>query len=88
MGPISVRSRRRWRISSWPAANGMSASSAVPMQIEAPSGTKRATASRMDMSLGGGTGVSYSTPGPQQGSGVAYLWGSASKSSLQRRQQK
>jgi hypothetical protein len=30
------------------------------MQIEAPSGTKRATASRMDMSLGGGTPVSYS----------------------------
>jgi hypothetical protein len=32
----------------------------VPMQIEAPSGTKRATASRMDMSLGRGTRVSYS----------------------------
>jgi len=32
----------RCRISSWPAANGMSASSAAPMQIEAPSGAKRA----------------------------------------------
>src|SRR5512144_1857852 len=58
-GPMSVRSRRRCRISSWPAANGMSPSSAVPMQTEAPSGTKRAMASRMDMSLGRGTWVSY-----------------------------
>jgi len=31
----------------------------VPMQTEEPSGTKRATASRMDMSLGRGTRVSY-----------------------------
>src|SRR5580765_3315069 len=61
MGPMRVRSRRRCRISSWPAAKGMRASSAVPMQIEAPSGTKRATASRMDMSLGRGTRVSCST---------------------------
>ncbi|OGK91161.1 MAG: hypothetical protein A2X51_06195 [Candidatus Rokubacteria bacterium GWC2_70_24] len=59
MGPIRVRSRRPCRISSWPAAKGMSASSAAPMQIEAPSGTKRATASRMDMSLARGTRPSY-----------------------------
>ena len=37
-----------------------SPSSAVPMQTALPSGTKRATASRMDMSRVSGTGPSYS----------------------------
>src|SRR5437660_9703554 len=51
MGPTSVRSRRPWRISSWPAANGMAGSSAVPVARVAPQGAKRATASAMDMTL-------------------------------------
>src|SRR5437870_3252830 len=38
-------------MSSWPAANGMSDSSAVPIATEAPSGTKRATASPSDRSF-------------------------------------
>src|SRR5438132_6460513 len=36
---------------SWPAANGMAASRAVPMQTDAPSGTTRAIASRSETSL-------------------------------------
>src|SRR5437868_1168499 len=46
-GAISVRSRRRWRISSWPAAKGISDSSAVPSTTDAPSGTWRPIASRI-----------------------------------------
>src|SRR5919201_678420 len=38
-------------MSSWPALNGMAGSSAQPRATEAPSGTKRETASRMDMTL-------------------------------------
>ena len=51
MGPISVRSRLPWRISSWPAAKGMTASSPVPRHTEAPSGTNRAIASLSEVSL-------------------------------------
>src|SRR5512132_3431070 len=69
MGPMRVRSRRRWRISSWPAAKGMRASSAVPMQTEAPSGTKRATASCIDTSLAD-TRPSYSTSAVVRGLAV------------------
>src|SRR3954451_13699292 len=46
-GAIRVRSRRRWRISSWPAANGMSDSSDVASTTDAPSGTWRPIASRI-----------------------------------------
>src|SRR4051812_6029961 len=48
MGPTSSRSRRPWRIISWPAANGMTGSSATPMATVAPSGTNRSTASAID----------------------------------------
>src|SRR3989442_3174622 len=51
MGPMSVRSRRRWRINSCPALNGIEASSAQPIATDEPSGTKRAIASRMDMTF-------------------------------------
>src|SRR5919201_3254219 len=51
IGPISVRLRRRWRISSCPALKGIAGSSAHPIAMEAPSGTNRATASRMDMTF-------------------------------------
>src|SRR5690348_2393945 len=50
-GAIRVRSRRRWRISSWPAAKGMSDSSAVPSTTDAPSGTWRPIASRIEHRL-------------------------------------
>src|SRR3954463_11233635 len=46
-GAIRIRSRRRWRISSWPAEKGISDSSAVPSTTDAPSGTWRPVASRM-----------------------------------------
>src|SRR5947209_15952128 len=46
-GAINVSSRRRWRISSWPAEKGMSDSSAVPSTTDAPSGTWRPIASRI-----------------------------------------
>src|SRR5215210_1234531 len=46
-GAIRVRSRRRWRISSWPAEKGISDSSAVPSTTDAPSGTWRPIASRI-----------------------------------------
>src|SRR6266566_1407656 len=59
MGPMRVRSRRRWRISSWPAAKGMSASIPVLRQMEVPSGTKRAMASCMVASLDRDTRPSY-----------------------------
>src|SRR6266508_3189389 len=59
MGPMRVRFRRCCRITSCPAAKGMSASMAVLRQIDAPSGTKRAMASLMDISLDAGTGPSY-----------------------------
>src|SRR5882672_865677 len=42
---MSARSRLRWRMSSCANANGMAGSSAQPIAIDAPSGTKRATAS-------------------------------------------
>src|SRR5215468_2370181 len=61
IGPTSVRPRRRWRMISWPASNGMSASSAVPMHTDAPSGTKLATASCMEQSLSSGTRPYYSS---------------------------
>src|SRR5919202_6120733 len=51
MGPINSSSRRAWRISACPAANGMSDSRAVPMATEAPSATNRATASSSDRSF-------------------------------------
>src|SRR5882724_8592372 len=77
MGPIRVRFRRPWRISSWPAAKGMAASSAVPMHTALPSGTKRVTASRMDMSLVSGTRPSYSGPA-HDGILCSYVKGRAS----------
>src|SRR5438045_1834487 len=52
IGPIRVRSPTRCRMISWPAANGIAASSAVPMQTEAPAGTKRAMASDIEVSFG------------------------------------
>src|ERR1700674_3023818 len=51
MGPTSVRSRRLWRINSWPAANGIICSSCAPSRTIEPDGTCCAIASRMDMSL-------------------------------------
>src|SRR4051794_19217462 len=51
MGPISSSSRRCCRMSSCPAANGMSDSRAMPIATEAPCGTKRVTASAMDISF-------------------------------------
>src|ERR1700716_952802 len=45
MGPMRSRSRRRWRISSCANAKGMAGSSAHPRATDAPSGTKRVTAS-------------------------------------------
>src|SRR5688500_9789422 len=53
IGPISARSRFRCRMISWLAANGISGSSAQPIATLAPSGTKRAIASDIDMSLAG-----------------------------------
>ena len=53
MGPMSVRSRRRWRINSWPAAKGISGSSAQPSATLAPSGTKRSIASAMESNFSG-----------------------------------
>src|SRR5271169_4442605 len=47
MGPTSVRSRRLWRINSWPAANGIICSSCAPSSTIEPEGTWRAMASRM-----------------------------------------
>src|SRR4029453_3855115 len=38
---------------SWPAANGIAASSAVPMHTEAPPGPKRAIASAIEVNFGG-----------------------------------
>src|SRR3972149_253220 len=63
IGPMRVRSRRRWRINSCPAAKGMSASIPVLRQTEVPSGRKRVTASRMVASFDGGTRASYLTRG-------------------------
>src|ERR1700722_12416721 len=51
IGPTSVRSRRLWRINSWPAANGIICSSCVPSRTMEPDGTWRATASRMVSNL-------------------------------------
>src|SRR5438270_3231570 len=51
IGPTSSRSRRCWRIISWPAANGISASSAVPIATVAPSGTNCSTACAIDMTF-------------------------------------
>src|SRR5439155_15295462 len=51
IGPMSVTSPMRCRMISWPAANGIAASSAVPMQTEAPAGTRRAMASDIDVSF-------------------------------------
>src|ERR1700716_2828585 len=51
MGPTSSRSRRRRRMISWPAANGMSGSNAVPIATVEPSGTKRSMASAIVVSL-------------------------------------
>src|ERR1700716_369254 len=45
MGPMSSRSRFRWRITSCANAKGMAGSSAHPSATDAPSGTKRVTAS-------------------------------------------
>src|SRR5229473_2079585 len=45
MGPMSRRSRRPWRMSSCAKAKGIAGSSAQPIAMDAPSGTKRATAS-------------------------------------------
>ena len=59
MGPMRVRSRRRGQISSCPATKGISAAMAAFMRTDAPSGTTRATASRMDISVGAGTRPSY-----------------------------
>src|SRR5206468_255772 len=51
MGPTSSRSWRRCRISSWPAANGISGSSPVPRATLAPSATKASIASAIVMTL-------------------------------------
>src|ERR671931_1631631 len=51
IGPTRVRSRRPCRMISCPAANGIRDSSAAPSSTEPPSGTKRATASRIERSL-------------------------------------
>src|ERR1700694_2439036 len=51
MGPMRVRSRRRWRMISWPAANGMSASRPSPRATDEPSVMASPTASYIDMSL-------------------------------------
>src|SRR5438132_6528921 len=45
IGPMRSRSRLRWRISSCANANGIAGSSAHPSAMDAPSGTKRVTAS-------------------------------------------
>ena len=45
IGPMSSSSRFRWRISSCANANGMAGSSAHQSAMDAPSGTKRVTAS-------------------------------------------
>src|SRR5438093_3606125 len=45
IGPMRSRSRRRWRMSSCANAKGMAGSSAQPSATDAPSGTKRLTAS-------------------------------------------
>jgi hypothetical protein len=42
---MSSSSRRRWRMSSCANANGIAGSSAHPSAMDAPSGTKRVTAS-------------------------------------------
>src|SRR5437016_5632249 len=51
IGPIKVRLRRCWRMISWPAAKGISASSASPVATEEPSGTYCATASFIEVIL-------------------------------------
>src|SRR5580658_5552818 len=51
MGPTSVRSRRLWRINSWPAANGIICSSCAPSRTMEPDGTWREMASRMVSNL-------------------------------------
>src|SRR5579862_1895361 len=51
IGPTSVRSRRFWRINSWPAANGIICSSCAPMSTIEPAGTCSAIASRIVISL-------------------------------------
>src|SRR5688572_3381551 len=45
IGPMSSSSRRLWRMSSCANANGIAGSSAHPSAMDAPSGTKRVTAS-------------------------------------------
>src|SRR5688572_6863541 len=45
IGPMSSSSRLRWRMSSCANANGIAGSSAHPSAMDAPSGTKRVTAS-------------------------------------------
>src|SRR5437899_7703470 len=51
IGPTSVRSRRPWRISSCPAANGIICSSCAPSSTIEPDGTCSAMACCMEMSL-------------------------------------
>src|SRR5579859_3325223 len=51
MGPMSSRSRRCCRISSWPAANGITGSSERPMATDEPSPTKRRMASAIDITF-------------------------------------
>src|SRR5437588_1385940 len=66
IGPTSTRSRRPWRMISWPAANGMQDSNPVPMAMTIPSRTCRDTASP--------SAITFCTwvTGPGQG------WGGAS----------
>src|SRR5215471_3264024 len=70
MGPTSVRSRRCWRISSWPAAKGMAGSRAVPIATAAPSGTNRPTASAMVVTFTAGGGRAPYSPGGRKRSTV------------------
>src|SRR5262245_45832433 len=61
MGPISVRSPMRWRMISWPAANGIAASRAAPMHTDVPGETNRAMASDMGVNFGAVMASRYST---------------------------
>src|SRR5438034_1653787 len=51
IGPMSSRSRFRWRMTSCANANGIAGSRAQPIATDTPSGTSRATASRIAVRL-------------------------------------